>query len=73
MSKPEPKSYFYVLTLQKSAPYGMAIRTVSGVATPDPECTANEFYQEVRNALESKYPDVVGGNVMTFVLQPNQL
>ncbi|MFD5725884.1 hypothetical protein ACFWMT_07230 [Streptomyces sp. NPDC058368] len=66
--------YHFIITVQKPDPRGgYAVADWSGFLTPEPDWSRHETYKAIRRAFEQRHPDLVGGNVMFFSLEPNTL
>ncbi|MER6092427.1 hypothetical protein [Streptomyces bluensis] len=70
-------THFYVMTIQNQvrtpAGNGIAVHTQSQDFTPDPGWTRADIYNAAYNAIVRVNPQLSGGNVIVWSLEPNQL
>lgn len=69
----EQGSHHFVLTVQKPSPRGLDVNTFHGTCTPGEGATRRDVYDEVRADHDQRHPQLAGGNVIFWSLEPNQL
>lgn len=69
----EQSTHHYVLTVQKPLPQRFAVHTVHGTCIPASGATRKDVYEQVRADFDRTNPELTGGNVLFWSLEPNQL
>ncbi|MFJ6215027.1 hypothetical protein ACIQGZ_17080 [Streptomyces sp. NPDC092296] len=63
----------YILTLHKPGPGGPRWATASGTVTPAAGATRDGVFKWILNGIIEDNPDMRGGTVLFFSLEPNRL
>ncbi|WP_432014964.1 hypothetical protein [Streptomyces cucumeris] len=61
------------MTVQRPTATGVSVATWHGDVTAQPGSTRRDLYEWLRAEHGRRYPDTVGGIVLFFSLEPNQL
>lgn len=69
----EQATHHYVLTVQKPLPQGLAVHTIHGTCILAAGATRKDVYEQVRAEFDQTTPELMGGNVLFWSLEPNQL
>ncbi|GGO55321.1 hypothetical protein GCM10012287_46340 [Streptomyces daqingensis] len=65
--------YFYVLTVQKPVDRGFAVQTSHGTATLPDGVSRQDAFTWAMEEMCNHRPEMRGGNVTFFSLEPNRL
>ncbi|MET9190096.1 hypothetical protein ABZX63_33255 [Streptomyces tendae] len=71
MAKQVP--HFWFMTIQTPNGAGYRINSYQGVLTPEPGTTRLSLFNEVREEIDRRDPLAIGGAVIAFDVQPNNL
>ena len=69
----KPAQVFWFMTIQKPNAHGYFLNSYQGTLTPAPGTTRLTLFNEIREEVDRQDPRTIGGVVIAFDVQPNEL